>query len=147
MPIRRFAHRLDIEHGRLDDTLDDLGRFLRAGNTAAARSRLVRFTARFDRYVHGEERLLFPVLENGKPSPLAPTAQMRREHGVLRRLVAALRDKMHRDDRPRSLELLSSLRSVFLLHHAKEEWLLHPRLVETVSSATEDAVVSWLIEP
>ena len=147
MPIRRFAHKLAIEHGRLDDALDDLGRFLRAGNTTAARDRLSRFIARFDRYVNGEERLVFPVLDGGKPSPQAPTAQMRREHGFLRRLVAALRDAIHRDDRPRSLDVLASLRSVFLVHHTKEEWLIHPRVAETITPATEDAVVRWLIEP
>jgi hemerythrin-like domain-containing protein len=147
MPIRRFAHRLTIEHGRLDATLGDLDRLLRAGDSSAARSRLARFTARLDRYVHGEERLLFPVIEGGKPTPLAPTAQMRREHGVLRRLVAAVRDAILRDDHAQSLDALGSLRSVFLLHHTKEEWLIHPRLVETVSPATEDAVVRWLIEP
>jgi hemerythrin-like domain-containing protein len=147
MPIRRFAHRLAIEHDRLDDALDDLHRFLRAGNTTAARNRLARFTTRFERYIHGEERLLFPVLEGGKRSHLAPTAQMRREHGFLRRLVAAVRDALHRDDHAQSLDALGSLRSVFLLHHAKEEWLIHPRLVETVTPATEDAVVRWLNEP
>lgn len=147
MPTRRFTHRLAIEHGRLDDALGDLDRFLRCGDTAAARNRLSRFTARFDRYVHGEERLLFQVLDGGKPAQHAPTAQMRREHGVLRRLVAALRDALQRADHAQGLDALGSLRSVFLIHHAKEEWIIHPRLVEAVTPATEDAVVRWLIDP
>jgi hypothetical protein len=56
-----------------------------------------------------------------------------------RRIAAGLRD--------RALDALGTLRSVFLIHHAKEEWLIHPRLVEAVTPATEEAVVRWLIEP
>src|SRR5687768_11731748 len=104
MSTRRFAHRLAVEHARLDDALGDLDRFLRGGNATAARRRLSGFTARFDRYVHGEERLLFPVLDGGKPSHAGPTAQMRREHGFLRRLVAALRDAIHGADLARGLD-------------------------------------------
>lgn len=146
MPIRRFVHRLAIEHDRLDDTLGDLGRFLRADDQSAAARRLSTFTARFDRYVQAEERLLFPVLETGG-AHAAPTAHMRREHGFLRRLIASLCDAVRGRDRARALDVLAKLRSVFLVHHAKEEWVIHPLLSAAVAPTTEDAVVRWLIEP
>ena len=34
-----------------------------------------------------------------------------------------------------------------LLHYAKEEWLIPPRLAESVTPATDDAFVRWLLEP
>jgi hemerythrin-like domain-containing protein len=147
MPIRRFEQRLAVEHARLADALADLDRFLRAGNDAAAQRRLSTFTERFDRYIRGEERLLFPVLDGGKPGPRAPTAQMRKEHGFLRRMLAAFREALQRADHARGLEVLGTLRSVFVLHYAKEEWLIHPRLAESVTPATDDAFVRWLLEP
>jgi hemerythrin-like domain-containing protein len=72
---------------------------------------------------------------------------MRKEHGVLRRLVASLRDALRGGDRARSLDVTASLRSVLAVHHAKEEWVIHPLLATSVTPATENAVVQWLIEP
>lgn len=147
MAIRRFAYRLSVERDRLDDTLGELERHLRAGDHDAARRRLSRFIERFDRYVQSEERLLFPVLEEGAPARQGPTIEMRREHGFLRMLVAALRDALRRADHARSLDAVSALRSVFFVHHAKEEWVIHPLLASAVEPATEDAVVRLLLEP
>jgi hemerythrin-like domain-containing protein len=146
LPIRRFVHRLSIEHDRLDDLLEDLERMLRTGDQVAAAQRLSSFTARFDRYVQGEERFLFAVLETGD-GPHATTGPMRREHGFLRRLVSSLCDAVRRSDPGKGLAVLASLRSVFLLHHAKEEWLIHPLLAAAVGPTTEDAVLRWLIDP
>ena len=93
-----------------------------------------------------EERFLFPVLEEQEPTPFAPTARMRSEHGFLRRLVAALRDALRGGDRARGLRVLASLRSVLAVHHAKEEWVIHPLLATSLTPATENAVVHWLID-
>ena len=92
MHLRAFAYRLALEQGRLEDALGELSRLLREGNDVAARRRLSRFRTRFERYVQGEERLLFPVLEAQGARPFVATSRMRVEHGLLRRLVASLRD-------------------------------------------------------
>jgi hemerythrin-like domain-containing protein len=129
MPIPRAMNRLSSEHERLDDLLSDVGVLLRAGRQRTARRHLTRFTSRFDHYVRTEERLLFAALESaGSGAPGAPTGPMRREHRSLRRLVAALFEAIEGGDRKRALEALASLRSVLLVHHAKEEWLIHPHL-------------------
>jgi hemerythrin-like domain-containing protein len=144
MRARRFKVRLAAERSRLDDTLGDLERFLREGDPDAARRRLARFIEIFDRYVLGEERYLFPVLEAGGRTSFAPTTAMRREHRALRRLVAGVRAAVERRDATRALELLATTRSVFVLHHAKEEWVLHPMLAVAVSPAAEDEVIRLL---
>ena len=94
----------------------------------------------------GEERLLFPVLEAQAARPFAPTSRMRMEHWLLRHLVASLRDALHGDDRARGLRVLASLRSVFALHQAKEDWIIHPLLASLVTPATESAVIRWLVD-
>jgi hemerythrin-like domain-containing protein len=136
---RRFHEALEDEHVRLEATLAGLESALRTGASDTARAQLAIFEAGLNRYVHGEERLLFPVLEALAPTRLSPTARMRREHRSLRELAAAVRDSVARGDGPRGVETLGMLQSVFLLHIAKEELIIYPLLDHAVSSTAEEA--------
>ena len=59
------------EHAQMDDTLSQIDASLRAGDPNAAFDLYLAFDALLTRYVRGEERLLFPVLERftSMPSP------------------------------------------------------------------------------
>lgn len=116
------------ETSRFDDQLAALGELLRVEDDGHATESLHRFDAQLTRYVRGEEHLLFPVLERFTSVSPAITGRMRIEHRGLRRLVDDLWEAVSHGDRSRSLELVSALRSVLLLHTAKEDWLLHPVL-------------------
>ncbi len=106
--------------------LAEVEQLLRSGDRDGARVHLTTFDAELTRYMRGEERLLFPVLERFTSLAPGTTARMRGEHRSLRRLVDTLWELLARHDRPRGLEVLGSLRSVLLLHVAKEEWVLDP---------------------
>ena len=119
-----------------DDKLAELETTLRAGDRDAALAQFLAFDAELARYVRGEERLLFPALERFTGVPARATANMRKEHRSLRRLVDTIGELIARRDRPRGLEVIENLRSVLLLHMAKEEWVLSPLLRPLQSSPT-----------
>jgi iron-sulfur cluster repair protein YtfE (RIC family) len=113
--------------------LTQLEETIRSGDRATALEQLITFDAELTRYVRGEERVLFPVLERFTSVSAAATTRMRCEHRSLRQLVDTLAELISRADRRRGLEVLATLRSVLLLHVAKEEWVLYP-LVRPVAS-------------
>lgn len=119
---------MEDTHMRLDDKLDKLEASLRAGDRDAAFDIYLLFDAELAGYVRGEERLLFPVLERFTSMPTTATRSMRLEHRSLRRLVDALGELLARDDKRGGLDIVAQLRSVLILHVAKEEWVLMPLL-------------------
>jgi hemerythrin-like domain-containing protein len=60
--------------------------------------------------------------------PTTATRSMRTEHRSLRRLVDTLGELLARDDKQGGLDIVAQLRSVLILHVAKEEWVLMPLL-------------------
>ena len=109
---------------KLDSELAELEASLRSNNHENAFACLTMFDADLASYVRAEERLV------SSAAPPETTANIRREHGSLRRLVDSLKELVaHRENR-RGLEVLASLRSVLLLHAAKVEWVIAP-LVST----------------
>jgi iron-sulfur cluster repair protein YtfE (RIC family) len=111
---------------RWDDRLADLEVSLRSGDRADALAKLLAFDGELTRCVHGEEREVFPALERFASVPPLATARMRSEHRSLRRLVDAMGELIAREDHQRGLDVLATLRSVLLLHVAKEDWMLYP---------------------
>lgn len=126
---------MEDTHARLDDRLERLAASLRAGDRNAAFDIYLSFDAELMRYVRGEERLLFPVLERFTSMPTTATRSMRSEHRSLRRLVDTLGELLARGDERGGLDIVSKLRSVLLLHVAKEEWVLMPLLRPMATSA------------
>lgn len=116
----------DDRHPELDDDLARLDASLRSGDSGATRDLYLAIDATLTRYVRGEEGILFPALERFTSMPSTATASMRGEHRSIRRLLDTLGEMIGRADIRRGLEVLTTLRSVLLLHIAKEEWLLHP---------------------
>jgi iron-sulfur cluster repair protein YtfE (RIC family) len=119
---------MEDTHARMDDKLAKLAASLRAGDRDAAFDIYLVFDAELTAYVRGEERLLFPVLERFTSMPTTATRSMRSEHRSLRRLVDTLGELIARGDERAGLEMVSKIRSVLILHVAKEEWVLTPLL-------------------
>lgn len=113
-------------HGRMDFTLAVLDTCVRAGDHDGAIEQLIAFDADLTRYARGEEQLLFPVIDRFASVPPRATEHMRREHRSLRRLVDTLGSLLARDDAPRALDVLATLRSVLFMHLEKETWVLAP---------------------
>jgi iron-sulfur cluster repair protein YtfE (RIC family) len=122
---------MEDEQTYFDAQLAKLDTSLRTGDNEMARLHLMRFDLQLSGYVRGEERVVFPVLEQIASGPSSPTAKMRKEHESLRRLVRTMWDALDRADRHRGLQVLGTLRSLLALHVAKEDWILYPLLKRT----------------
>lgn len=104
----------------LDDQLAQLAVTLRGGDVMRACLQLAEFALELDHAMHREERTL-EMLEDGPPATATPLGKIRREHGSLRSLVAAIASALDAGDDRRGVELVGKLRSVLLVHLAKEE--------------------------
>jgi hypothetical protein len=109
-------------HHLLDDVLAGLETSLSRADHDSARRTLGFFHTHLDRYIRQEERDVFPRYERAAGSGAA-TARMRQEHGALRRLLRLLTARVATRDIRGGLDTVASLRSVLLLHIAKEEWI------------------------
>lgn len=122
---------IERKHEQLEEALARLDWALRDHDLHTARLHLEIFAAGLDRYVSSEERMWFPVFDRMEPAHRTSTTKMRREHGSLRRLVARVSKALDSQDERGKLGLLGDLRSVFLLHVAKEEMVIYPVLRQT----------------
>ncbi len=99
-------------------------RWLRLGDFEMARLDLAAFDLELSGYVRSEERVVFPAIERLHAEPFAPTARMRSEHGKLRSLLLDVWSALDHGQSWQALEVLGGLRSVLVLHVAKEDWIL-----------------------
>ena len=106
------------EHEQFGEELAHLAQSLRSREHMLACLQLAEFALKLDRCIRREER----ALALGQ----APLAKVRIEHESLRRLVGLIASALDRADDHRGLELVGKLRSVLLLHLAKEEALRYP---------------------
>jgi hypothetical protein len=105
-------------HEHLDQELIRLERTLRCGDHMMACLQLAEFTLKLDHCIRCEERAL-----SAQPEA-SWVAKLQREHASLRRLVALIVSALDRGDDKRCADVTSALRSVLLLHAAKESSLL-----------------------
>jgi hypothetical protein len=110
------------DHERLDQGLVDLERSLQRGDHEMAVRHLAVFALELGRYIRREEQWLRHAAAVSQLS----FRKIHREHTSLRRLVAWIARALARADDRRGIEATGTLRSVLLLHVAKEQWLLGP---------------------
>jgi hypothetical protein len=110
------------DHEHLDRELVRLERSLRGGDHTLACLQLAEFALKLDHYIRCEERALAARSE-GVPHSGEWVEKIHREHMSLRRFVALIASALDRADDRRGVEVTGLLRSVLLLHVAKERWL------------------------
>ena len=135
---------LEDQHALLGLRLAGLERAVQAGALDDANDRVIGFSAHLARYARTEELLLFPVYDQLAAQMSEPTIRMRREHAGLRRLVGRLVKLIARRDAGGALIALDTLRSVLLLHGAKEAWVIYPQVADALSPRMTDALVRGL---
>jgi hemerythrin-like domain-containing protein len=123
------------DHDRLDEILRDLETALGVGDRETAASVLSSSRALLHRYIRREEDVLFPSVERRSSRARACTLRLRREHERMRFLVIAVERALSRGEARRGLVLVSMLRSVLLIHSAKEQWGIYPLLVNDAAGA------------
>ncbi len=117
------------EHEHFDEDLSRLAQSLRSGERMLGCLQLAEFALKLDHCIRCEERALTLMCEGRPTSQPNPIAKVRHEHASIRRLVGLIATALDRANDRRCLELIGKLRSVLLLHLAKEE-SLQPMLVE-----------------
>lgn len=125
---------VDAQHELLDLGLSAIGRAARAHDLTGARLHLRRFRADLRRYVRGEERLLFPLYDHLPTTLAGATSRLHHEHAHLARMAARLDMLLARADQEAAVRGLGTLRSLLLVHHAKEDWVIYARLADLSSS-------------
>jgi hypothetical protein len=112
------------DHEQLDAELDRLAQSMRVGDHMLACLQLAEFSLKLDHFLRREERALGGarrLLADRAPHAVTKTHV---EQASLRRLVAVISAALDGADDRRGLEVISKLRSVLLLHVAKQSLLL-----------------------
>ncbi len=112
------------EQEQLDQALSHLEHSLRTGELLVACRQLADFSLRLDRCLRREEHAFSFGYQRAHPCAPSPLAKVRGEQASLRRLVAAIANALHQADDRSCLDRIGALRSVLLLHLAKQEWLV-----------------------
>jgi hypothetical protein len=115
-----------VDHEHLDDELARLARTLRAGDHMMACLQLAEFALKLDRYIRREERALsyaYQLLAAAHPKAMET---VRSEHASLRHLVAMVASALDQSEARHGADIVGRIRSVLLLHVAKEELMLAP---------------------
>jgi len=111
------------EQEQLDEELGHLAELLRAGDMMLSCIQLAEFASKLDRIMRHEERALAFVYERLTPRTPNPIAKVKREHASLRTLISLLATALDRADARRGIEVVARLRSVLMVHAAKEDSL------------------------
>jgi chemotaxis protein histidine kinase CheA len=114
------------DHKQLDDELARIAHSVRGGKHMLACLQLAEFALKLDRFLRREERALAFACRLLPASGAKALSKTRVEHASLRQLVSAIATALDGADDHRGLDSISKLRSVLLLHIAKEEVLLAP---------------------
>jgi hypothetical protein len=115
-----------VDHELLDEELARLAHTLRTGDHMMACLQLAEFALKLDRYIRREERALSYAYQLIAATPPKAMTTVHNEHTSLRHLVAMVANALDKDEARRGAEIVGRLRSVLLLHVAKEELLLAP---------------------
>lgn len=109
---------------QLDQFLARLAGTLRAGDHVHACMQLAELALDLDACLRREERALSQAFERHARTTVDPTRKIQREHASLRRLMALLATALDKADDSQGLDVIGKLRSVLLLHAAKEQALM-----------------------
>jgi hypothetical protein len=113
------------EIDQLDEALAHLARSLRSSDMMLACIQLAEFALKLDRIMRSEERVLSLAYQQMDRTARHPLMMVKSEHASLRRLISLIASAIDRADERRGLEVIGKLRSVLMVHVAKEE-ALHP---------------------
>lgn len=118
-------HAVHRDHNHLLALASAAGSALRGGD----RSPLDALAVRLRRHLRLEEEQLFPAAERLVEDPrFHLTATLRREHGMLRAILAGVEAELAHDNLAGAIGDLRELASALGLHERKERELLYPML-------------------
>ncbi len=134
-PAETVATFLEWDHRRLDALLPNTRALAAAGDFDEAQATFAQFRSGLARHIQMEERVLFPVVEDGIGGPAGPTQVMRHEHRAIESQMTDIATALEETDLAAFEEGLSSLSSVLAPHNMKEENILYPMADQFLGSA------------
>jgi hypothetical protein len=114
------------DHDQLDAALARIAHSIRVRDHMLACLQLAEFALKLDHFLRREERVLTFACRRLPSGGARALSKTRCEHTSLRQLVSDVATALDASDDRRGLERVSKLRSVLLLHVAKEQVLLAP---------------------
>lgn len=109
----------------------------------SGRAEFARFRDAMERHVNAEEQIVFPAFEERTGERLGPTEVMRREHKMMRDVIANMDAALAQQEAQRYLGLSETLLVLMQQHNVKEESVLYP-MIDQLLSADREAMVERL---
>jgi iron-sulfur cluster repair protein YtfE (RIC family) len=126
--VPTIASFLGDDHHRCDDLFVEAERLAAGGEPGPARAAHTAFAQALTRHFAMEEAVVFPAFEESMGGAGGPTTVMRREHGQMRELCAAMDQALAAADGDGFLAASETLLVLMQQHNAKEEQILYPML-------------------
>ncbi len=138
--MKTIQELLTKDHQVCDQLFADAESAVAKSDLAAGRDAFARFRAAMERHVDAEERLLFPVFEERTGERLGPTEVMRREHKMMRDVIANMDAALAQQQGQRYLGLSETLLVLIQQHNVKEESVLYPMIDQLLNADRETTV-------
>jgi hemerythrin-like domain-containing protein len=138
--MKTIQELLTKDHQDCDQLFADAESAVAKTDLAAGHAPFARFSAAMERHVDAEERLLFPVFEERTGERLGPTEVMRREHKMMRDVIANMDAALAQQQAQRYLGLSETLLVLMQQHNVKEESVLYPMIDQLLNAERETMV-------
>jgi iron-sulfur cluster repair protein YtfE (RIC family) len=123
---RNVSEYLGADHDRLDALLQQSAGLAERGVFEEAAQTFAEFRTGLGRHIDAEEGILFPAFEELTGMEGGPVSVMRREHVVIRGLLAETAVAIKSADAAATARTLGWLRNALEVHNLKEEQMLYP---------------------
>ncbi len=126
---------LTLDHRRCDELFAAVEEAAGRDERETATQRFTEFRRAAERHFRIEEQILFPALEAATGMREGPTAVMRTEHDMMRRLFEEMAQALAQGESKRYLGQSETLLVLMQQHNLKEEQILY-RLADSTLAST-----------
>ncbi|HEX9812204.1 MAG TPA: hemerythrin domain-containing protein [Burkholderiales bacterium] len=141
--MKSLQQLLTQDHKDCDLLLAETESVVAKAEIATARANFRRFREAMERHMDAEEQILFPAFEARTGERLGPTEVMRREHQMMRDLLAKMDAALTQQQAKQYLGLSETLLVLMQQHNVKEESVLYPMMDQQLN-AEREAVLARL---
>ena len=141
--MKSLQQLLTQDHKDCDLLLAETESVVAKAEIATGRADFRRFREAMERHMDAEEQILFPAFEAKTGERLGPTEVMRREHQMMRDLLAKMDAALTQQQAKQYLGLSETLLVLMQQHNVKEESVLYPMMDQQLN-AEREAVLARL---
>jgi hemerythrin-like domain-containing protein len=141
--VKSLQQLLTQDHKDCDLLLAETESVVAKAEIATGHADFRRFRDAMERHMDAEEQILFPAFEAKTGERLGPTEVMRREHLMMRDLLAKMDAALTQQQAKQYLGLSETLLVLMQQHNVKEESVLYPMMDQQLN-AEREAVLARL---